>query len=129
MITFRNPASVHAPLAAYSHQAELSGSARLLIISGQVGMRQDGGLPVDPVEQLEIALENLQRNLEAAQMSMQDIVKLTVFLVGEVDTARRRAVMAAKLREHRPCMTTVFAAALASPAYKVEVEAWASRDA
>ena len=55
----RNPTTVHAPLAAYSHQIEISGGERLLVLSGQVGMRQDGTLPAEPAEQLNVALENV----------------------------------------------------------------------
>jgi 2-iminobutanoate/2-iminopropanoate deaminase len=124
--TQRNPANVHPPIAAYTHQVEIRGPERLLVLSGQVGLREDGTVPDDPVDQLEVALENLYRNLRAANMGLHDIVKITFYLVGEVDAARRREVMAARLKDHKPCMTLLFVASLAHPAYKVEVDAWAS---
>ena len=99
----------------------------MLILSGQVGMRQDGSIPDDPIEQIDLALENIFRNLEAARMEVKDIVKLTYYLVGEIDTATRREMVAAKLRGHQPCSTLVYVAALASPTLKVEIDAWASR--
>jgi len=71
-------------------------------------------------------LENLERNLHAADMGVQDIVKLTFYLVGKMDATRRREVMTARLQSHQPCMTLLFVAALASPIYKVEIDAWAS---
>ncbi len=123
MKQYRNPANVHEPLAAYTHQIEISGPERLLILSGQVGRRQDGTVPEDPAEQLDIALDNLLRNLEAAGMGVRDIVKLTLYLVGNMDAARRRDVLAARLGDHKPCMTLVYVAALAAPIYKVEVDA------
>jgi enamine deaminase RidA (YjgF/YER057c/UK114 family) len=125
--TFRNPATVHPPLAGYTHQIELAGPERLLVISGQVGRTLDGRMPEDPLEQLELALDNLRLNLEAAGMELRDLLKLTFFLVGESDPARRRDVIAAKLQGFQPCMTLLHVAALASPAIKVEVEALASR--
>jgi enamine deaminase RidA (YjgF/YER057c/UK114 family) len=73
----RNPGSIHPPPAGYSHQIELEQSERLLVISGQVGMTQDGQVPGDPGEQFDLALANVLRNVEAAGMSAQDIVKLT----------------------------------------------------
>lgn len=127
MKTFRNPATVHPPLAGYTHQVELAGPERLLVISGQVGLAPDGRMPEDPLEQLELALDNLRLNLEAAGMEPRDLLKLTFFLVGESDPARRREVIAAKLQGFQPCMTLLHVAALASPAVKVEVEALASR--
>ncbi|HRQ39968.1 MAG TPA: RidA family protein [Chloroflexota bacterium] len=128
MKEYRNPVNVHEPIAAYTHQIEITGSERLLVLSGQVGRKEDGTVPGDPVEQLDVALENLCRNLQSANMSMQDIVKLTFYLVGDIDMAKRRDVIASKLQNHKPCMTLLFVAALASPIYKVEIDAWASKE-
>jgi 2-iminobutanoate/2-iminopropanoate deaminase len=122
----RNPETVHEPLAGYSHQIEISGDERLLVLSGQVGMRPDGSVPDDPVEQFEAALENVERNLDAAGLTIRDLVKLTLYLVGEIDHERRRAVLTARLGGHEPCMTLLFVAGLATPTYKVEIDAWAS---
>ena len=77
MKEFRNPENVHPPLGSYSHQIEISGNERMLVLSGQVGMRQDGTIPDDPIEQINVALENIFRNLEAANMGVKDIIKLT----------------------------------------------------
>jgi enamine deaminase RidA (YjgF/YER057c/UK114 family) len=126
MKEYRNPRNVHQPLAAYTHQIEIKGTERLLILSGQVGRREDGTVPNDPIEQLEVAWENLCRNLQAAQMDMGDLVKVTFYLVGEMDAERRREVVASRLKGHKPCMTLVFVASLASPVYRVELDAWAS---
>jgi 2-iminobutanoate/2-iminopropanoate deaminase len=124
---FRNPQDVHEPLGSYSHQIEISGNERLLVISGQVGMREDGTIPDDPFEQIDLAFENIFRNLRAANMDVQDIIKLTYYLVGEFDTAKRRAVVLSKLQGHQPCSTLLYVAGLASPAFRVEIDAWASR--
>jgi enamine deaminase RidA (YjgF/YER057c/UK114 family) len=126
MKEFRNPQDVHQPVGSYSHQIEIRGNERLLVISGQVGMQEDGTVPGDPIEQIEAALDNLLRNLRAANMDVKDIAKLNYYLVGEIDTARRREVIAAWLQGHQPCSTLVYVAALASPVFRVEIEAWAS---
>ncbi len=128
MKTYRNPANVHKPVAAYTHQIEISGPERLLILSGQVGRKEDGTLPEDPIEQLDVAMENLIRNLQAADMDVTDLVKLTFYLVGEIDGAKRREVLDARLKGHQPCMTLVYVAGLATPAYRVEVDGWASKE-
>jgi 2-iminobutanoate/2-iminopropanoate deaminase len=127
MKEFRNPLDVHKPLGLYSHQVEVRGSERLLVISGQVGMREDGTVPEDPLEQIDVAFENIFRNLRAANMDVNDIIKLTYYLVGEIDTAMRRELLASKLQGHQPCSTLLYVAGLASPIYKVEIEAWASQ--
>ena len=126
MKTPRNPDTVHPPIGGYTHQIEVSGPQRWLVISGQIGMRADGTLPDDPLEQFEIALENITWNLQAASMGIQDVVKLTTYLVGPIDTARRREAMSRWLQGHQPTMTLVYVAALATPNIKVEIEAWAS---
>lgn len=127
MKNFRNPQNVHEPLGSYSHQIEVRGNERFLVISGQVGMKEDGTMPDDPFEQIDIAFENILRNLRAANMDVGDIIKLTYYLVGEIDTAKRREIVLSKLQGHQPCSTLLYVAALASPMFKVEIDAWASR--
>jgi enamine deaminase RidA (YjgF/YER057c/UK114 family) len=124
---FRNPQAVHEPLGSYSHQIEIRGNERMLVLSGQVGMREDGTMPDDPFEQIDLAFENIIRNLHAAGMDVKDIIKLTYYLVGEIDTAKRREIVLSKLQGHQPCSTLLYVAALASPMFRVEIDAWASR--
>ena len=126
MKEFRNPQDVHQPLGSYSHQLEISRNERILVLSGQVGMREDGTVPDDPLEQMDLAFENIFRNLRAANMDVKDIIKLTYYLVGEFDTTKRRELVVSKLQGHKPCSTLLFVAGLASPIYKIEIEAWAS---
>jgi len=127
MKEFRNPKNVHDPVGPYVHQIEVKGNERLLVISGQVGMKEDGTVPEDPYEQLGQAFDNIIRNLQIANMDVRDLIKINWYLVGEFDPDRRREVILSKMQEHRPCSTLVYVAALASPVYRVEIEAWASR--
>ena len=128
MKTLRDPPTVHAPLAAYSHQIEVSGAERLLFVSGQVGITVDGDIPDDPLEQLAIAIDNVGRNLEAAGMDFGDLVRLTTYLVGEWDSDARRQVLASRLGSHHQCSTLLYVAGLASPKLLVELDAWASKE-
>lgn len=125
---FRNPPpdKVHPPVARYSHWVEVGHGMRWMVLSGQVGIRPDGQVPEDALEQLEVALENVRQNLFDGNMQVEDVVKLTIYLVGDVDPDRRRAVLDQWLAGHVPTMTVVYVAGLASPAYRVEVEAWAA---
>ncbi|MFJ9442383.1 RidA family protein [Kitasatospora sp. NPDC101235] len=126
-VIYRNPENVHQPVAGYTHQIEVREPARWLVLSGQIGMRPDGSVPADPVEQIEVALENLRRNLDAAGMGVRDIVKLTFLLVGEIEPVRRRAAFDSWLGDHKPAMTLFYVSQLASPALAVEIDAWACR--
>jgi 2-iminobutanoate/2-iminopropanoate deaminase len=127
MKEFRNPQDVHEPVGLYSHQIEIKGNERILVIAGQVGMRQDGTVPDDPLEQIDIAFENILRNLRAANMDVNDIIKIMYYLVGEIDATKRRELISSKLQGHRPCSTLLYVAGLASPLFRVEIDAWASR--
>ena len=127
MKTARNPESIHAPLGRYVHHIEASAESRLLFISGQIGAEPDGTVPEDAVAQFRVALENVMRNLEAAGFEASDLVKLTTYVVGELDPAGRRAELDRLLGDHFTTSTLVMVAALASPQYKVEIDAWAIR--
>jgi enamine deaminase RidA (YjgF/YER057c/UK114 family) len=129
MKVFRDPPTVAAPLAGYSHQAEVTGPVRWLVLSGQVGQSPAGELPEDPIAQLENALANVTANLEAAGMGQADLVKLTLYFAGPVDLQRRREVLGGWLDGLRPCMTVLTVAGLATPDLRVEVEALACADA
>ena len=123
----RNPETVHKPLGRYVHQIEVTGESRMLFLAGQVGIALDGTVPADPIEQLGLALENVLANLEAAGFEPTDLVKLTTYVVGEMDAAGRRAQLDRVLGSHLTTSTLVYVAAQANPDYKVEVDAWAIR--
>jgi 2-iminobutanoate/2-iminopropanoate deaminase len=129
MKQFRNPDGMHRPVANYTHQIEVSGTDRLLFLSGQIGMDADGTIPESPLNQLALALENVLINLKAADMTVADLTKLTLYVVGDMDAAGRRDILQAKLGDHAPCMTLVFVVALANPRLKVEIDAFAAGDA
>jgi 2-iminobutanoate/2-iminopropanoate deaminase len=126
--TRRNPNGIHPPIGPYSHQVEVGPGVRWLVMAGQVGRTVDGQVPADPIEQVSAALENVRRNLEAGGMEVKDLVKWTWYLVGDVDAARRRDVTLAWLDGHQPASTLVYVAALATPEYRVEIDAWACRE-
>jgi len=123
----RNPETIHAPLGRYVHQIEVSGENRILFLAGQVGIAPDGTVPADPVAQLGVALDNVMANLAAAGFAPTDLVKLTTYVVGEMEAPGRRAELDRVLGAHITTSTLVYVAALASPDYKVEIDAWAIR--
>ncbi len=126
MREFRDPVTVHIPVAGYSHQVDLS-DVRMLMLSGQIGMRLDGTLPSDPFEQLSVAFDNVRNNLISADMAIDDIVKMKIYLVGEWDPAARREATSGFLGDHRPTMTVIGAAWLGAPEMLVEVEVTAAQ--
>src|SRR5262249_25025293 len=61
-----NAPDAPAPVAAYTQAIEVSGATRTLYISGQVGLRTDGTIPDDIVEQSRLTWQNLEAQLRAA---------------------------------------------------------------
>lgn len=124
----RNPDSIHNPVAPYVHQIEVTGPNRWLNLSGQLGMRIDGTVPENPLEQLQLALENVKKNLDAAEMEIKDLTKMVFYLVGDFEAELRRKIIGDFLGEHLPCTTMIYVVALAAPSFKVEIDAWACKD-
>ena len=73
------------PVAAYTQATEVSGATRTLYISGQVGIRMDGTIPDDIVEQSRLAFRNLEARLRAAGMTLDNLVKITYILPNPAD--------------------------------------------
>lgn len=124
----RNPENIHQPVAPYVHQIEVTGPHRWLTLSGQIGMQPDGTIPEDAVAQLKIALKNIRKNLESANMEVRDITKLAFYLVGDMEASQRKEIIGNFLGDHLPCTTLIYVVALATPSLKVEIDAWACKE-
>lgn len=126
---FNNPDTVAPPLGAYSHVAVVPEGSTLIALAGQVGNAPDGSVPEAPEAQYENALRNIVRLLESEGCTPADIVKLNSYLVRRMDLPTVAATRKAVLGDVRPAATMIYVAALATPEYLVEVEAWAVRPA
>jgi len=89
-----NPASVHKPIFSYSHAVK---AGNTIYISMQLPLDVNGKLvgAGDPAAQAEQVFTNLKNVLEGAGSSLNDVVKLTTFILhGE----QRPAVMEVRNR-------------------------------
>ncbi|WP_162928720.1 RidA family protein [Yersinia rochesterensis] len=119
-----NPAGIHPPMAAYSHQALLDSDEPLLVISGQIGMCSDGSVPEEQSLQFGLALDNIRKNIEEQNLSIRNIVKMTFFWGGEILHAEERnRILNAWLEGHQPCMTMLVVKGLARPDLLIEIDA------
>lgn len=121
-ITRSNPPTVRQPTG-YTHAIEVVNAERRLVISGQVGIALDGTIPETGGGQVNQALNNLRAVLEANDMTVNNIVKVTTFLTDRSLLGAYRAARAALLGEHAPASTLLFVAGLADPRLVVEIEA------
>jgi enamine deaminase RidA (YjgF/YER057c/UK114 family) len=110
----------------YSHA--VTGRGRLVAISGQVALDEDGQLvgTGDLEAQARQVFANLDRALAAAGASFTDVIKLNYYvtdiaMLPVVRTIRDEYVNTAR----PPASTAVQVTALAMPDLMIEIEAWA----
>jgi enamine deaminase RidA (YjgF/YER057c/UK114 family) len=121
--TVINPPGM-APPSGYSYAIKQTGTP--VFISGQVALDAAGKLvgENDVAAQVEQVFQNLRTVVQAAGGSLDDVVKITIFVT---DPSYRPAVAAARQRHFKegqyPASTYLVVSALAVPQLLVEVEA------
>ena len=128
MPRFLNPPTVTPPSSRYSHGVEHDLHGSRLVISGQVGLRQDGTLANGLEAQLEQCWDNLIMVLRAAGMDVANLVKVTIFVTVPDAVAVSRRVRERKLGGHAPASTFLQVAGLARPDFLAEIEAEAVKE-
>ena len=116
-----NAADAPAPAGQYTQAVEATGVIRTLYLSGQVGVAADGSIPEDAASQSALAWRNLLAQLRAADMGIENLVKITTIVRDPADIAAVRSGRAAVVGTLRPASTLVVGG-LSNPAWKVEVE-------
>jgi reactive intermediate/imine deaminase len=120
--TLLNPAGLPAPISHYSNGVKVGDT---VYVSGQVALDGDGRLvgPGDVVAQTRQVLENIRRVLAAGGATLDDVVKVTVYLANVDDRPRVNEVRQAYFGANRPASTLVEVSRLALPGLLVEIEA------
>ena len=117
-----NAADGAKPAGQYSQAVEVVDAKRTLYISGQVGNDLTGATPADMDAQCRLVWANLEAQLRAVGMSLDNIVKLVTIIPDHGNVAASRAIRAEILGERRPA-STLIVAGLADPKWKIEIEA------
>jgi enamine deaminase RidA (YjgF/YER057c/UK114 family) len=128
-VELNNPDGLYHP-PTYSHLAIGRGS-RIVFVSGQVGFDPEGRLVGDDhASQAERAFHNVVTAIEAAGGSVEDVLKITIFVVGHRPDLLEvlMAARASAFGDHKPASTYVGVEALARPGLLVEIEAVAVLD-
>src|SRR5436190_5893370 len=120
------PASVAAPFGPYSHAVEVPEGPRLLYLSGEVGVLPDGTVPQGIEAQADACWRNIIAILADAGMRIQDLVKITTYLVRPEDVAAAGAARAKHFGDARPGSATIIIKALVNPSWLIEIEAVAA---
>lgn len=125
-ITRHNPPELFPQYRNYSHAVEVSGSSRLLFISGLNGYLADGkAMPDSFEEQGQLIWEYIGVILNSAGMNYGNIVSLRIYLSSpEYDEPNVKLRMK-YLGDHQPSLT-VICCQLLEPKWKLEIEAVAA---
>lgn len=124
-----NPSSVVKPFSRYSQAVEAPGDYRWLHISGQVGATPDGAIVKGFDAQADQCWKNILAILKDAGMTVNDLVKVNIFVTGKDVVARSRTIRDAALQGAQPASTYLVVAGLAHPDLEIEIEAIAARAA
>jgi enamine deaminase RidA (YjgF/YER057c/UK114 family) len=112
----------------YSDAVEVRGAQRILYVSGTPGIDpQSGQLPEDFADQADLAWRNVIRILAAAEMRVEDIVKLTQHLIRRDDLPRYREIRARYLGACAPASMLTILPGLVWPTMLIELEVVAAK--
>jgi len=127
MLTFRNPKTIAPPQADYTHAVEVPPGARLLAISGQVGVNEKGEIADTFEGQADNAYANLAKVLADAGMGFKDVIKVTIFLTNRDNVPKLLPIRKKYLGDALPAATLLIVAGLAHPKFLIEVEMTAAK--
>jgi enamine deaminase RidA (YjgF/YER057c/UK114 family) len=126
-IKLSNPDCVHPPLGLYSHVVTVPEGSELIYLSGQLGVTPDGHDLQTISEQADQVFANIVALLKAHDLGVQNIVKLTTYMVAGQDGQKVREARLKHLGDHRPASTAIYVSQLVDPAWFVEVDVVAAR--
>lgn len=110
----------------YSQAVEIIGAKRMLFVSGQIPESSAGEIPPDFESQARLAWANLVAQLEAANMTVADLVKVTTFLASRAHAGANGVVRRSILGAHAPAITVIIAG-IFDERWLLEIEATAAQ--
>ncbi|MGH1483455.1 MAG: RidA family protein [Geminicoccales bacterium] len=125
-----NPPTVRPPFARYSHAIEIAAPARLVVLSGQLGVSIDDTAPESAEDQAALCFSNIDSILAEARMTRRDVLRINAYVT---DRAHMLGYMNARDAwlndlDPPPASTLVIVAGFTRPEFKVEIEAMAASD-
>lgn len=120
----RNINAVGAPKAAggYSQAVDVRNANRILYVSGQIPVSAAGKVPEAFADQARLVWRNIEAQLKAADMSFDNLAKVTIFLSNRSFADENRAVRNEILDNRAPALTVIIAGIFDS-AWLLEIEA------
>lgn len=122
----RNPNAVPAPVGEYSHITVIPANSTLYTFSGQIGIDSSGTIPKTHRQQVEYTFVNMRRVLEAEGLTAENVIKVNIWSVEEIDWEHFDAIWHDFFPEN-PSMTIVYVAALGLPELSIEIDLLAAK--
>ena len=113
------------PVGAYAQAVEVTGAQKMLFISGQIPVAKDGAVPSGFEAQCRQAWANLKAQLQAGGMTLDNVVKITMFLADRKDGLVNRAIRQEILGDRRPALTVIITG-IFDAAWLLEIESIAA---
>ncbi len=111
MLTRRSINALDAPQPAggYAQALEVAGLSRILHVSGQIPMTPDGTVPSSFGDQCRLVWANIEAQLRASEMTLDNLVKATTFLSDRRYAAENGVIRRAVLAGRAPALTVIIA--------------------
>lgn len=125
-----NPATIRPPFARYSHGIEIAAPARLVVLSGQLGVGIDDTAPKSAEDQAALCFSNIDAILAEARMTRRDILRINAYVTDRAHMQGYMNTRDAWLKDldPPPASTLMIVAGFTRPEFKVEIEAIAASD-
>jgi len=114
------------PLSPFEESAGFTRALRVgerIIVAGNIGVEADGTISPDAGRQAERCFEQILDYVTQLGGQSGDVVRVRMFVTDIADAEKVTAAFTRALSHARPTGTLVAVAALAGPAFKVEIEA------
>ena len=123
-----NPDNVVKPASSYAQGVVHAAGAERIVISGQLGLRQDGTLHEGLEAQMECAWSNVFGVMAGGGFEVRHLVRATIYVTVPGQVMVYRKVRDKMLDGHLCANTYLEISALAAPEFLVEIEAEAVKD-
>ena len=121
-----SPNTLHTPFATYVHGIAVDEARRVIFSAGQVCGDKDGTIvgAGDFDTQGEQVMKNLRDVLAEGGATFSDIIKVTIYVVGQEYAQPARDLCAQHWdKSNPPASTLIVCAGLANPEFLIEIEA------
>lgn len=128
IIERRTPETLTKPVGNYSHITKIPANVDWYTFSGQIGINDDGVLSENFNEQVFQTFDNIKRMLDCEKISVNNVVKVNIWSVDEIDWDYFDEVWEEVFGSLYPSMTIAYVSALGLEEIKIEIEIWAVKE-